>query len=140
MIKEATAKLVGQQEVSFEESKQVMKEMMEGTSTPVQTAAYLAALATNGETIAQITGSAEQMRAHALHLDHHFPDVFEIVGTGGDGSNSFNISTTASIVIAAAGIKVAKHGNRAASSACGAADCLEALGVNIELSPEKCVA
>lgn len=138
MIKEATEKLINGQTISYEEAKLVMDEIMSGQTTQVQTAAYLAALAVLGETIEEITGSAEEMRAHALQVNHGLEDIFEIVGTGGDGANSFNISTTASLVIAAAGVRVAKHGNRAASSRSGAADCLEALGVNIDLSPEKC--
>ncbi|MGE4354439.1 MAG: anthranilate phosphoribosyltransferase, partial [Oscillospiraceae bacterium] len=127
MIKEATATLIDGQAISYGEAKQVMNEIMGGNTTQVQTAAYLAALSAVGETIEEITGSAEEMRAYAAQVEHGLPDVFEIVGTGGDGAKSFNISTTASIVIAAAGVKVAKHGNRAASSRSGAADCLEAL-------------
>lgn len=113
-----------------------MDEIMSGKATPVQMAAYLTALAMKGETIDEITASAAGMRAHCVKLLHEM-DVLEIVGTGGDGSNSFNISTTASLVIAAAGVPVAKHGNRAASSRCGAADVLEALGVNIDLEPKR---
>ena len=113
-----------------------MNEIMDGETSQVQTAAYLTALAMKGETIDEITGSAEGMRSHALQLKHDM-DVLEIVGTGGDGSNSFNISTTASLVIAAGGVPVAKHGNRAASSKSGAADVLEALGVKITLTPEQ---
>ncbi|MGE4354732.1 MAG: anthranilate phosphoribosyltransferase [Oscillospiraceae bacterium] len=139
MIKEATATLIDGQTISYEEAKQVMNEIMGGNTTQVQTAAYLAALAAVGETIEEITGSAEEMRAYAAQVEHGLPEVFEIVGTGGDGAKSFNISTTASIIVASAGVKVAKHGNRAASSRSGAADCLEALGVNIDLTPEKCV-
>ncbi|MPM55903.1 Anthranilate phosphoribosyltransferase [bioreactor metagenome] len=139
MIKEATEKLINNQTISYEEAKLVMDEIMSGNTTQIQTAAYLTALATLGETIDEITGSAEQMRAHALQVEHGLGDVFEIVGTGGDGAKSFNISTTASIVIASAGVLVAKHGNRAASSNSGAADCLETLGVNINVTPEKCV-
>ena len=139
MIREATVKLIDGQPISYVEAKLVMSEIMGGRTTHVQTAAYLTALATVGETIEAITGSAEEMRAYATQVKHGLPDVFEIVGTGGDGAKSFNISTTASVVIAASGVKVAKHGNRAASSSSGAADCLEALGVNIDLSPEKCI-
>jgi len=139
MIKEAIGKLMTRQTISYEEARLVMDEIMSGRTSQVQTAAYLTALATVGETIDEITGSAEEMRAHALKVNHGLDDVFDIVGTGGDGSKSFNISTTAAIVIAAAGVPVAKHGNRAASSSCGSADCLEALGVNISLTPEKCV-
>lgn len=113
-----------------------MNEIMSGEATDVQKAAYLTALSLKGETIDEITASAAGMRAHCIKLLHDL-DVLEIVGTGGDGSNSFNISTTASLVIAAGGVPVAKHGNRAASSKSGAADVLEALGVNITISPEK---
>ncbi|MHC1695231.1 MAG: anthranilate phosphoribosyltransferase [Eubacteriales bacterium] len=137
MIREATIKLIDRTDLSCEEAGAVMDEIMSGQSTQVQTAAYLAALSVKGETIEEVTGSALQMRSHALPLEHGQSDVFEIVGTGGDKAGSFNISTTASIVIASAGVKVAKHGNRAASSRSGAADCLEALGVNIDLPPEQ---
>jgi len=113
-----------------------MDEIMGGEATPVQMASYLTALSLKGETIDEITASAAGMRAHCVKLLHDM-DVLEIVGTGGDGSNSFNISTTASMVIAAGGVPVAKHGNRAASSKSGAADVLEALGVKITISPEK---
>ena len=109
---------------------------MSGQATPVQMAAYLTALSMKGETIDEITASAAGMRAHCIKLLHEV-DALEIVGTGGDGSNSFNISTTASLVIAAAGVPVAKHGNRAASSKCGAADVLEELGVKIDITPER---
>ena len=109
---------------------------MSGQATPVQMSAYLTALALKGETIDEITASAAGMRAHCIKLLHNL-DVLEIVGTGGDGSNSFNISTTSSLVIAAGGVPVAKHGNRAASSKSGAADVLEALGVKITLTPER---
>ncbi len=137
MIKEVTAKLMDRQNLSYEEAMTVMNEMMSGSTTPVQTAAFLAALRTKGETIEEITACAAGMRAHATPVAGP-ADLFEIVGTGGDGSNSFNISTTASLVIAAGGVKVAKHGNRAASSKSGAADCLEALGVQINQNPEQC--
>jgi anthranilate phosphoribosyltransferase len=113
-----------------------MNEIMEGTASNVQMSAYLTALAMKGETIDEITASAAGMRAHGTKLSHDM-EVLEIVGTGGDGANSFNISTTSSMVIAAAGVPVAKHGNRAASSKSGAADVLEALGVKITVSPEK---
>ncbi|MGN0597719.1 MAG: anthranilate phosphoribosyltransferase [Ruminiclostridium sp.] len=138
MIKEATIELINKQDLTYDEAVKVMDEIMSGETSQVQTAAYLAALSTKGETIDEITGSAYEMRKHALQVNHGLPDVFEIVGTGGDGAKSFNISTTSSIVIAAAGVKVAKHGNRAASSKSGAADCLEAMGVNISLTPEQC--
>lgn len=136
MIKEAILKLAKREDLSYETALEVMNEIMGGEATPVQMSAYLTALAMKGETIDEITGSARGMRDHCVRLLHDM-DVLEIVGTGGDGANSFNISTTSSIVIAAGGVPVAKHGNRAASSKCGAADVLEALGVNITVSPEK---
>lgn len=136
MIKEAIQTVANKRDLSYETAEAVMDEIMSGDATPVQMAAYLTALAMKGETIDEITASAAGMRAHCVKLLHDM-DVLEIVGTGGDGSNSFNISTTASLVIAAAGVPVAKHGNRAASSKCGAADVLEALGVNIDLTPER---
>ena len=136
MIKEAILQVTQHQDLPYEEAEAVMDEIMSGKATPVQMAAYLTALAMKGETIDEITASAASMRAHCVKLLHEM-DVLEIVGTGGDGSNSFNISTTASLVIAAAGVPVAKHGNRAASSRCGAADVLEALGVNIDLEPKR---
>ncbi len=136
MIKEAILKLSRKEDIGYEMAKAVMDEIMSGQASDVQKSAYLTALSMKGETIEEITGSAEEMRNHAVKLEHSM-DVLEIVGTGGDGSNSFNISTTASLIIASAGVPVAKHGNRAASSRCGAADCLEALGVNIMISPEK---
>lgn len=138
MIGEAIIKLSKKEDIGYEMAKAVMNEIMSGEATDVQKSAYLTALSMKGETIDEITGSAEEMRNHALPVDHGM-DVLEIVGTGGDGSNSFNISTTASLIIAAAGVPVAKHGNRAASSRSGAADCLEALGVNISVEPEKAV-
>ena len=136
MIKEAIIKLADKRELTYQEAEKVMDEIMSGEATPVQMAAYLTALSLKGETIDEITASAAGMRAHCIKLLHDL-DVLEIVGTGGDGANSFNISTTSSLVIAAGGVPVAKHGNRAASSKCGAADVLEALGVNISISPEK---
>lgn len=113
-----------------------MNEIMEGEASAVQMSSYLTALSMKGETVEEITASAAGMRAHCVRLLHDM-DVLEIVGTGGDGANTFNISTTSSLVISAAGIPVAKHGNRAASSKCGAADVLEALGVNITIAPKK---
>mgnify|MGYP000845773523 FL=1 len=141
MIKEAIEKVVSKQDLTYDEAYTVMNEIMNGETSQVQNAAYLAALSTKSakaETIDEISGSAAAMRDHALQVEHDL-DVLEIVGTGGDHAGSINISTTAAFLIAAAGIKVAKHGNRAASSKSGAADCLEALGINISLSPEKCV-
>lgn len=136
MIKEAIIKLSKKQDLAYAEAEAVMDEIMSGQATPVQMSAYLTALALKGETIDEITASAAGMRAHCIKLLHNL-DVLEIVGTGGDGSNSFNISTTSSLVIAAGGVPVAKHGNRAASSKSGAADVLEELGVKITLTPER---
>lgn len=136
MIKEAIQKVVMNQSLTYEEAEVVMDEIMSGEASQIQMSAYLTALALKGETIDEITASAAGMRKHCIRLLHDM-DVLEIVGTGGDKSNSFNISTTSSLVISAAGVPVAKHGNRAASSKCGAADVLEALGVNITVSPEK---
>ena len=136
MIKEAIIKLSKKQDLAYAEAEAVMDEIMSGQATPVQMSAYLTALSLKGETIDEITASAAGMRAHCIKLLHNL-DVLEIVGTGGDGSNSFNISTTSSMVIAAGGVPVAKHGNRAASSKSGAADVLEALGVKITLTPER---
>ena len=141
MIKEAVKKIVDKRDLTYDEAYSVMNEIMSGETTPIQNAAFLAALSTKStkaETIDEISGCAAAMRAHALKVEHDM-DVMEIVGTGGDGAQSFNISTTSAFVAAAGGVKIAKHGNRAASSKCGTADCLEALGVNIDQSPEKCV-
>ena len=141
MIKEAIEKVVSKQDLTYDEAYTVMNEIMNGETSQVQNAAYLAALSTKSakaETIDEISGSAAAMRDHALKVEHDM-DVLEIVGTGGDHAGSINISTTAAFLIAAAGIKVAKHGNRAASSKSGSADCLEALGINISLAPETCV-
>ena len=141
MIKEAIEKIVSKQDLTYDEAYTVMNEIMNGETTQVQNAAYLSALSTKStkaETIDEISGSAMAMRDHALKVEHAM-DVLDIVGTGGDHAHSINISTTAAMIIAAAGVKVAKHGNRAASSQCGTADCLEALGVNIQQSPEQCV-
>ena len=140
MIKEAIIKIVNKEDLSFDEAYAVMNEIMNGETTPTQNAAFLAALSTKSakaETTGEIAGCAKAMREHATHVNTNF-DLFEIVGTGGDNAGSFNISTTSAIVAAAGGMKVSKHGNRAASSKCGTADCLEALGVNIEEDPAKC--
>ena len=139
MIAEAIKKIVDKKDLTYAEAYAVMNEIMNGETSQIQNAAFLAALSTKSakaETIDEITGCAAAMREHALHVEHNY-DVVEIVGTGGDNANSFNISTTAALVTAAGGAKVAKHGNRAASSKCGTADCLEALGVNIRQEPEK---
>ena len=140
MIKEAIVKIVNKQDLTYDEAYTVMNEIMSGETTPTQNAAFLAALSTKStkaETIPEITGCAAAMRSHAVKVDCG-TDLLEIVGTGGDGAHSFNISTTSALVAAAGGLRVAKHGNRAASSQCGTADCLEALGVNIEQSPARC--
>ena len=141
MIKDAIEKIVNKQDLTYDEAYSVMNEIMSGESTPTQNAAFLSALSTKSakaETTDEIAGCAAAMRDHATIVETGM-DVFEIVGTGGDNAGSFNISTTSALVAAAGGMKVAKHGNRAASSKCGTADCLEALGVNIQQSPEKCV-
>ena len=141
MIKEAIVKIVNKGDLTYEEAYTVMNEIMGGETTPTQNAAFLAALSTKSaraETTDEIAGCAAAMRAHATKVETGM-ELFEIVGTGGDNAHSFNISTTSALVAAAGGVKVAKHGNRAASSQCGTADCLEALGVNIQQSPEKCV-
>ncbi len=140
MIKEAIVKIVNKQDLTYDEAYTVMNEIMDGKTTPTQNAAFLAALSTKSaraETTDEIAGCAAAMRDHAIKVETDM-DLFEIVGTGGDNSQSFNISTTSALVAAAGGMKVAKHGNRAASSKCGTADCLEALGVNINQSPEQC--
>lgn len=140
MIKEAIVKIVNKQDLTYDEAYTVMNEIMSGETSPTQNAAFLAALSTKSakaETTDEIAGCAAAMRDHATRVEYK-DDIFEIVGTGGDNAHSFNISTTSALVAAAGGMKVAKHGNRAASSKCGTADCLEALGVNIEQSPEKC--
>lgn len=141
MIKEAIVKIVNKQDLTYDEAYSVMNEIMSGETTPTQNAAFLSALSTKSaraETTEEIAGCAAAMRDHAAKVETGM-DIFEIVGTGGDNAHSFNISTTSALVAAAGGIKVAKHGNRAASSQCGTADCLEALGVNIQQEPEKCL-
>ncbi|MCQ2518948.1 MAG: anthranilate phosphoribosyltransferase [Lachnospiraceae bacterium] len=141
MIKEAITKISEKMDLTYDEAYAVMNEIMSGETTPTQNAAFLAALSTKStkaETTEEIAGCAAAMRDHATPVVTGM-DIFEIVGTGGDNAQSFNISTTSAIVAAAGGMKVAKHGNRAASSKCGTADCLEALGVNIQQSPERCI-
>lgn len=141
MIKEAIVKIVNKEDLTYDEAYTVMNEIMSGETTPTQNAAFLAALSTKSakaETTDEIAGCAAAMRDNATKVDTGM-DLFEIVGTGGDNAQSFNISTTSALVAAAGGMKVAKHGNRAASSLCGTADCLEALGVNIQQSPNRCV-
>lgn len=136
MINEAIIKLAAKEDLSYEMAMGAMDEIMGGKATPVQMSAFLTAMSMKGETIEEITACAAGMRKHCIRLLND-QELLEIVGTGGDRSNSFNISTTASILVSAAGVPVAKHGNRAASSKSGAADCLEALGVKISLPPER---
>ena len=141
MIKEAIVKIVNKEDLTYDEAYTVMNEIMSGQTSETQNAAFFAALSTKSaraETTDEIAGCAAAMRAHATRVETGM-ELFEIVGTGGDHAQSFNISTTAALVAAAAGMKVAKHGNRAASSQCGTADCLEALGVNIHQNPKKCL-
>lgn len=141
MIRVAIEKISNKADLTYDEAYNVMNEIMSGETTPTQNAAFLAALATKStcaETTEEIAGCAAAMRDHAIKVETDM-DLFEIVGTGGDGANSFNISTTSALVAAASGMKVAKHGNRAASSQSGTADCLEALGVNIQQSPKRCI-
>ena len=141
MIKEAIVKIVNKEDLTYDEAYTVMNEIMSGETTPTQNAAFLAALSTKSakaETTDEIAGCAAAMRDHATKVDTGM-DVLEIVGTGGDNAQSFNISTTSALVAAAGGVKIAKHGNRAASSNSGTADCLEALGVNIDQSPDRCI-
>ena len=140
MIKEAIVKIVNKGDLTYDEAYGVMNEIMSGETSPTQNAAFLAALSTKSaraETTDEIAGCAAAMRDHATKVETDM-ELFEIVGTGGDNARSFNISTTSALVCAAGGVKVAKHGNRAASSKCGTADCLEALGVNINQSPARC--
>ena len=136
MINEAIVQLLNKEDLSAETVEQVMDEIMTGQASQILVASYLTALEAKGATVEEITASAKGMRRAGTQLKHR-DTVFEIVGTGGDFSNSFNISTTASIVIAAAGVKVAKHGNVAATSRSGSADCLKALGVKIDLEAEQ---
>lgn len=141
MIREAIVKIVNKEDLTYDEAYAVMNEIMSGETTATQNAAFLAALSTKSaraETIDEIAGCAAAMRAHAVKVETGM-ELFEIVGTGGDNAHSFNISTTSALVAASGGMKVAKHGNRAASSQCGTADCLEALGVNIQQSPARCL-
>lgn len=142
MIKEAIQKIVDKQDLTYDEAYGVMNEIMSGETSQTQNAAFLAALSTKSakaETISEISGCAAAMRAHATPVPHPGMEVLEIVGTGGDNAKTFNISTTSALVIAAGGVKVAKHGNRSASSNSGAADCLEALGVSLDQEPDKCL-
>jgi anthranilate phosphoribosyltransferase len=141
MIKEAIGQLVGGHSLTMDESSTVMNEIMEGTATPAQFGAFVTALRFKGETVEEIAGLARTMRGKSLRVLIAEP-VVDTCGTGGDGTGTFNISTTAAFVAAACGLKVAKHGNRAMSSQCGSADVLEALGVKIDLNPaqvQKCL-
>lgn len=140
MIREAIEKIVSKEDLTYDEAYATMREIMSGETSPTQNAAFLAALSTKStkaETIDEISGCAAAMRELATPVEHPGVDTLEIVGTGGDRSNTFNISTTAALICAGAGAKVTKHGNRAASSKCGTADCLEALGVNLDQDPDK---
>lgn len=139
MLKPYLAKIINRQNLTAEEAQQAMDIIMTGQATPAQIGAYLVGMRMKGETIEEITGSARAMRANAVkvQLPDHTGPVYDIVGTGGDGARTFNISTAAAFVIAGAGRTVAKHGNRAASSQCGSADVLEALGLNLDMTPEQ---
>lgn len=136
MIRDAVAKAVNMEDLNESEMMDVMSEVMEGGATPAQIAAFITALRMKGETVAEVTGAARIMRQKAVRIDARSSVIVDTCGTGGDGSHTFNISTTAAFVAAAAGLTVAKHGNRAVSSGCGSADVLEALGVNIDAAPE----
>ena len=137
MIQDAIAKLLGGSDLSRDEARDVMDEVMRGDATPAQIAGFLVSLRAKGETVDEIAGCAEAMRGHALPVRPERADVIDTAGTGGDGKGTVNLSTAAALVAAAAGAGVAKHGNRAVSSACGSADVLEALGFDIELSPDE---
>ena len=136
MIKEAIAKVVNREDLNEPQMMEVMDEVMEGKATPAQIAAFMTGLRIKGETVDEVTGAARIMRRKATRIDARSPIIVDTCGTGGDGMKTFNISTTAAFVVAAAGLTVAKHGNRAVSSGCGSADVLEALGVNISAQPE----
>ena len=138
MIREAIAELVEGRDLSQEVAAQVMNEIMEGEATPAQIGAFITALRIKGETVAEITGMAQTMRANSLKVQADIPgeSLVDTAGTGGDGQNTMNVSTAAAVVAAAAGAKVAKHGNRGASSVCGSADILEASGVKVDLAPD----
>jgi anthranilate synthase/phosphoribosyltransferase len=139
MLKSFIAKTINRTDLTAEEAEEAMNIIMTGQATPAQVSAYLVSLRMKGETISEITGSVRAMRANALKVKLANPDerIYDIVGTGGDGAHTFNISTAAAFVVAGMGRKVAKHGNRAASSQCGSADVLSALGVNLDLTPEQ---
>ncbi len=136
MIKESIARVVAGSDLTEAEMIGTMEEVMEGAATPAQIASFITALRIKGETVDEVSGAARVMRQKAVRIDARSSVIVDTCGTGGDGRNTFNISTTAAFVVAAAGITVAKHGNRAMSSKCGSADVLEALGVKIDAGPE----
>ncbi len=136
-MQEAIAQLIEGRELSSEQATRCMNQMMDGMATPAQMGAFLVALRVKGETVGEIQAFARVMRARCIPVRHEFPVVLDTCGTGGDGRHTFNISTVSAFVAAAAGVPVAKHGNRAVSSLSGSADVLKALGVNIDLPPEK---
>jgi anthranilate phosphoribosyltransferase len=137
MIQHAIARLLDGTDLSRDDAREVMDQVMRGDATPAQIAGFLIALRAKGETVEEIAGCAEAMRTHALPVHPKRDDVIDTAGTGGDGAGTLNLSTAAALVAAAAGAAVAKHGNRAVSSACGSADVLEALGFDIELAPDE---
>lgn len=137
MIQHAIRKMVDEQPLTREEARSVMNEIMEGKTTPSQIAGFLLSLRMKGETTEELIGLAQGMRDHAIRVEHEFPDAVDTCGTGGDGGKTFNISTASSIVAAAGGVRIAKHGNRAVSGKSGSADVLEALGVRVSMSPEE---
>src|SRR5207244_5370789 len=137
MIKDASDKVVDRLDLTEAEAEAAMHEIMEGQATSAQIAAYVTALRMKGETVEEITGSARAMRAKAVRIRPTDPLVVDTCGTGGDGAGTFNVSTTVALVLAGGGLTVAKHGNRAISSACGSADVLQALGMRIDLPPER---
>ncbi len=136
MIKEAIAKVVNREDLNEPKMMEVMDEVMDGKATPAQIAAFMTGLRVKGETVAEVTGATRIMRRKATRIDARSSIIVDTCGTGGDGMQTFNISTTAAFVVSAAGLTVAKHGNRAVSSGCGSADVLEALGVKIDAQPE----
>ena len=137
IIKDCIKKLVDKIDLTYEEAKQAMDEMLDGGATPAQISAFLTALRMKGETTDEISGCAAGMNKKAIDIKPNCGGYIDCVGTGGDGANTFNISTTAAFVIAGAGVPIAKHGNRAVSSKCGSIDLIEALGINIMMSPEE---
>ncbi len=137
MLKELLGKLIQKEDLSEAEMVQATHEIMGGEASPAQIGGFLTALRIKGESVPEIAGAAKVMRDKALKVNFTAPVVIDTCGTGGDGSNTFNISTTTAFIVAAAGIPVAKHGNRAMTSRCGSADLLEALGIKVDLPPEK---